>query len=148
MKTWKISVKIDDSSVENLELVDILEIMDGYLNIYRTYFDELLNVVKMINKYSIGKGLEKIIGPGNKDWTKNPWLLLMFKDNEKQIPFWMLLKREKDLTGYLVGVGPQKFYEYCKKSKEPDDEIKRLMEYIITYPHKFKVSIIIPNFIE
>ena len=147
MKNWQVTLKIGESSTEELSLVDTLEVLEGYLNINRTFFDELINIVRMIKKYAIGKGVEKIIGPDNKEWTNNPWILLMFKDNEKQIPFWMLIKREKDLTGYLVAIGPSKFYEYCKVSKEPDDEIKRILEYIIAYPQKFKVSIIIPNFI-
>jgi len=101
----------------------------------------------MIKKYTVGKGIEKIIGPNKKDWTQNPWVLLMFKDNEKQVPFWLLIKREKDLTGTLVAIGPEDLYQYYKDSKEPDDEIKRLIEYIVSYPQKFKLSMIIPNFI-
>ncbi|MHA1646066.1 MAG: hypothetical protein ACTSVU_05095 [Promethearchaeota archaeon] len=148
MKTWQVTVKIGEESAENLELVDIKDILEGYLDINRPFFDELLSIVKMINKYAIGKGLEQIIGPDKKTWTKNPWIFLMMKDNEKEIPFWMLIKREKDLTGHLVAIGPEKFYNFCKSLKEPDDEIKKLVEYIIAYPQKFKVTILIPNFIE
>jgi hypothetical protein len=147
MKNWQVTLKIGDTPPEQMTLTDLCEVIDGYLNINRTFFDELINIVKMIKKYAIGKGVEKVIGPDEKEWTNNPWLMVMFKDNEKNVPFWTLIKREKDLTGYLVAIGPANFVEYCKASKEPDDEIKRLLEYLIAYPQKFKVSIVIPNFI-
>ncbi|WP_371801989.1 hypothetical protein [Candidatus Lokiarchaeum ossiferum] len=148
MKQWQITVKIADEPKDDLILADINEFLEGYLTVHRNFFDELLNIVKMIKKYVIGKGIEKILGPDKKDWTHNSWVLVMFKDNEKNIPFWLLLKREKDLNGNLVAIGPEKFVDYCKKSTDPDDEIKKLMEYIVAYPQKFKVSIIIPNFVE
>ena len=107
MKTWQITVKIGDEPQDNLELIDINEVLEGYLNITRTFFDELLNIVKMIKKYVIGKGLEKIIGPDNKDWTKNPWLLLMIKDNEKNIPFWIIIPLWKRLADNLSESFPQ-----------------------------------------
>jgi hypothetical protein len=46
-----------------------------------------------------------------------------------------------------VAIGPENLYQYYKDSKEPDDEIKRIIEYIVSYPQKFKLSMIIPNFI-
>jgi hypothetical protein len=147
MKTWQVTVKIGEEPEDTLDLVDVREILDGYLNISRTFFDELLGIVKMIRKYAIGKGIQMVKSPDKDDWTHNPWILLLFKDNEKGIPFWLLLKREKDLTGYLVAAGPDQFLEYCKSTKEADDEIKRIMEYLIAYPQKFTLSIIIPNFV-
>ena len=146
MDNWKISIKIEDET-DNIELIDIKSVLDGYLNINRTFFDELLSIVKMIRKYSVGKGIEKVIGPDNKDWTKNPWVFIMIQDSERKIPFWILLKRERDLNGYLVAIGPDKFYEYLKKSQEPDSEVKRILEYVVAYPQKFKSAILIPNFI-
>jgi len=148
MKSWQVSVKIKDEPEDKLELIDIKEVLEGYLNINRNFFDEILSIVKMLRKYAIGKGIEKVIGPDNEDWTQNPWILLMIKDNEKNIPFWFLIKREKDLTGYLVAFGPNTFYEYCKQSKEVDDEIKQILEYVIAYPQKFKLSIVIPNYVQ
>jgi hypothetical protein len=147
MKNWNVIIKIGDEGTDNLELIDINEVLEGYLNINRTFFDELLSIVKMIRKYALGKGIEKVLGPDKEDWTQNPWVLLMLKDAEKKLPFWLLLKREKDLNGFLVAIGPDSFYQFCKASKEPDDEIKRILEYVIAYPQKFKTSIIIPNFI-
>ena len=147
MKKWHVTVKIDDEPPEELTMYDVKDIYDSYISVNRTFFDEILAVVKMIRKYAIGKGIEKIIGPDKKLWTGNPWLLIMFKDNEIQVPFWLLLKREKDLNGTLVALGPQKFYDFCSKDKDSDDEIKRIIEYLIAYPQKFRVSIMIPNMI-
>ena len=147
MKKWTLTIKIGENEEDNLDLFDVKGFLDGYLSINRNFFDEILNIVKMIKKYTVGKGIEKIIGPDKKDWTQNPWVLLMFKDNEKQVPFWLLIKRVKDLAGTLVAIGPEDLYQYFKDSKEPDDEIKRIIEYIVSYPQKFKLSMIIPNFI-
>ena len=148
MKTWQIQIKIGNEQLDEIVLYDAQKILDSYLNVNRTFFDELLDIVKMINKYAVGKGIEKVIGPDNKDWTNNPWLLIMVKDKENEIPFWLLFKREKDLTGFLVAVGPEKCFEYWNSSKETDDDIKKFLEYIIAYPEKFILSIIIPNFID
>ncbi len=148
MKTWQLSIKIENEPQDEITLFDIQKILDGYLNVNRTFFDELLDIVKMINKYSVGKGIEKVTGPDSHDWTFNPWLLIMVKDKENDIPFWFLFKREKDLTGYLVAVGPEKYFNYCQSSKEPDDDIKKFIEYIIAYPEKFLLSVIIPNYID
>lgn len=148
MKTWQLNIKIGNENPDLIELYDVEKILEGYLNVNRTFFDEMLDIVKMINKYTVGKGIEKIKGPDKKDWTHNPWLLVMVKDKENEIPFWLLFKREKDLTGFLVAIGPQKYFEYCQASKEPDDDIKKFLEYIIAYPEKFMLSIIIPNYID
>lgn len=148
MKTWQVTIQIGNENPDQIILHDIQKNIDGYLNVNRTFFDELLDIVKMIKKYAVGKGIERIIGPDKENWTKNPWLLLMVKEKEDSIPFWLLFKREKDLTGHLVAIGPESYYNYIDKNKEPDDEIKRFLEYIIAYPQKFNLSIIIPNFLD
>ncbi len=145
MKKWHITIKIEDESPEELEMYDVKDLYENYIAISRTFFDELLSYVKMIRKYAVGKGIEKVIGPDRKLWTQNPWLLIMFKDNEIQVPFWFLLKRGKDLNGTLVAIGPEHFYKFCSKDKDSDDEIKRLIEYLVAYPEKFRVSVMIPN---
>ena len=71
----------------------------------------------------------------------------MAKDKENNIPFWLLFKREKDLTGHLAAIGPRTYYDYFGSIKEPEDELKKFLEYIIAYPQKFEISIIIPNYI-
>ncbi|MHA1611350.1 MAG: hypothetical protein ACTSYU_04785 [Promethearchaeota archaeon] len=148
MKKWKINLKIGENSEEIIELFDIKEVLEGYLNINRNFYDELLGIVKILNRYMIGKGIESVLDPKGNDWSKNPWILLMVKDTENDTPFRFLMKREKDLSGYLVGIGPEKFFDYLKSTKEEEEEIKRFLEYLIAYPQKFKISMIIPNFIQ
>ena len=95
------------------------------------------------------KELKKLTGPDNENWTQNPWILLMIKDNEKSIPFWFLIKREKSLTGYFGSLWARKCSSIIANNlRKIDDEIKRILEYIIAYPQKFKLSIIIPNFLQ
>ncbi len=144
---WQITVNIEDDE-DKFQLTDIKEVLDGYLNINRTFFDELLDIVKMIKKYSIGKGIEQVIGPDKEDWSKNSWLFIIFRDKEKFIPFWLLFKREKDLNGHLVAIGPDSCYEYFRKSKVASDEVRRIIEYLLAYPQKFEVLILIPSFVE
>jgi hypothetical protein len=148
MKKWEIKLKLGEDLEEKIELIDIKEILEGYLNLNRNFYDELLGIAKIINRYMIGKGIEEVLDPSGKDWTKNPWILFMIKDNEEEIPFRMLMKREKDLSGYLVAIGPEKFFDYLKSTKEEEEELKRFLEYIIAYPQKFQISMIIPNFVE
>lgn len=148
MNKWTVNLKLEEGSEESVELFDIKEVLEAYLNINRNFFDELLSIVKILNRYMVGKGIESVYDPKGKDWTQNPWILLMIKDNENDIPFRFLMKREKDLSGFLVGIGPEKFIDYLKNSKEEEEEMKRFLEYILAYPQKFKISMIIPNFID
>lgn len=146
MNKWRVVVKIGDESEDTFELTDLKEITDSYMQLTRTYFDELISIAKMIKKYAIAKGIQSVKSPDNEDWTYNPWVLILFKDNEKGIPFWLLLKREKDLSGYLVATGPDNFVNFIQVNKD-EDQIRNMMEYLVAYPQKFTVSIIIPNFI-
>lgn len=148
MKKWKVSLKLEENEKNLIELVDAKEVLDGYLNINRNFYIEILNIAKIINRYMIGKGIESVTDPNGKDWSLNPWILMLIKENENDIPFRLLIKREKDLSGFLVALGPEKFVNYLKETKEEDDEIKRFLEYLIAYPQKFRISMVIPNFIQ
>ena len=145
-KSWQITIQIEDTK-DVLQLTDIKDLFPGYLAIDRTFFDELMGIVKMISKYSVGKGIEKVVGPDKRDWTKNPWLLLIAQDKESQISYRYLIKREKDLNGFLVGLGPDQITDVFKKSQNAEEEIKQLLQYVISYPEKFKLIVLIPNFI-
>jgi hypothetical protein len=144
---WKVDLSIDNEK-DHIELEDIKQIFNGYLLINRTFFDELLEIVKKNKKYSIGKGISRVIGPDEEDWTMNSWLLIMFQDKERKIPFWFLFKREKDLSAHLVSLGPKNSYEYFKSSEVSDNEVKRVIEYLLAYPQKFELLILIPNYVE
>ena len=147
MNLWKISLKFADSTSKDLELFDAKNFFGGYLKIKRSYFNELVKTVKMTKKYSTGRAIEKVIGPDEQEWTFNPWMLLIVKDNEKNKPFWFFIKREKDLSGLLVAIGPKPFAEYNSSNPEAKREIKRIINYIIAYLNKFNCVILLPNYL-
>jgi len=148
MKTWKVFLKFSNGEDKELELFDAKVYFGGYLKIKRRYFNALYKTVKMTKKYFTQKAIEKVISPNNDNWTLNPWMLLIVKDNEKQKPFWLFIKREKDLTGKLVAIGPKPFAEYNDKNlPEAKREIKSIINYIVVYLNKFNCGIILPNFL-
>ncbi len=148
MKSWKVFLKFSDGSSKELELFDAKIYFGGYLKIKRSYFNELIKTIKMTKKYSTGKAIEKVVGPENDvDWTYNPWMLIVVKDNEKNKPFWFFIKRERDLSGLLVAIGPKPFAEYNSSNPEAKREIKRIINYIVAYLNKFNCLILLPNFL-
>ena len=67
---------------------------------------------------------------------------------KKKNPFWFFIKREKDLSGILVAIGPKPFAEYnSNNSLDAKREIKRLMNYIIVYLNKFNCVVMLPSFL-
>ena len=148
MKPWIISLNYGDNS-NQLEVFDTFEFFNGYLKIKRSYFNKLIKAVKMTKKYRIEKGIAKVLNPENKDWTLNPWMFFLVKDNEKENPFWLLIKREKDLSGTLVAIGPKQFRDYnASINNEAKRELKRLINFVIIHLNKFSCLILIPNFTE
>ena len=149
MKPWKIFLKIADKSETEkvLELFDAKAYFGGYLKIKRSYFNELIKTIKMTKKYSTGRAIERVLSPNNEDWTFNPWILIIVKDSEKGNPFWFFIKREKDLSGILVAIGPKPFAEYNINNSEANREIKRLINYLVAYLNKFQCLVILPNFL-
>ncbi|MFX0033237.1 MAG: hypothetical protein ACFE8E_01960 [Candidatus Hodarchaeota archaeon] len=148
MDTWNVSLKFADDSTNTLELYDVKPIFNGYLKIKRSYFDRLLKAIKMTKKYFTGNAIEKVSGPDNEDWTLNPWILVLIQDNEKKKPFWLFMKRERDLSGELVAIGPKAFADYNSiNSDEARRELKRLMTYIVVYINKFECSVLLPNYL-
>ncbi|MFX1408747.1 MAG: hypothetical protein ACFFA6_00210 [Promethearchaeota archaeon] len=147
MSHWKISLKFSDGTNREVELFDAKTYFGGgYLKIKRSYFNALSKTVKMTKNYFTNKAIENVSGPEKDDWTYNPWMLLMVKDNEKKKPFWFLIKREKDLSGALIAIGPKSFADYnSNNSSEAKREIKRLINYIVAYLRKFKCMILLPN---
>lgn len=152
MKLWRIILKFSNGIdfKKELELFDAKSYFGGYLKIKRSYFNELAKTIKMTRKYSTRRAIEKVIGPENdEDWTFNPWMLFIVKDTEKNKPFWLFIKREKNLSGSLVAIGPKPYAEYTNKQNNSDArrEIKRLINYIIAYLNKFQCLILLPNFL-
>ncbi len=149
MKLWRVFLKFTDGTMKDLDLFDAKPFFGGYLKIKRSYFNELVKTIKMSKKYITGRAIEKVLGPDGEedDWTYNPWMLLIIKDNEKNKPFWFFIKRERDLSGLLVALGPKPFAEYNNNNPEAKREIKRLINYIIAYLNKFNCVILLPNFL-
>jgi len=148
MDCWKVFLKHIDGIDKKLELFDAKIYFGGYLKIKRSYFNALIKSIKMTKKYFTSKAIEKVVGPDDIDWTLNPWMLIILKDNEKKMPFWFLIKREKDLTGDLVAIGPKQFAEYNNKNlSEARREIKQLINYTIAYLNKFNCVVFLPKFL-
>ena len=152
MESWSVFLKFSNSINEfdeKLELFDIKTYFNGYLKIKRSYFNSLVKTIKMTKKYSTGRAIEKVIGPDDDDWTCNPWMLLIVKNIEKKKVFWFFIKREKNLSGCLVAIGPKPFAEYNSNNNisETKRDIKRIINYIIVYLNKFNCIILLPNFL-
>ena len=148
MSIWKIDLKFADGTSNEIELYDAEPYFNGYLKLNRSYFNRLVKAIKITKKYTTGHAIEKVIGPDSKDWTLNPWMLLLIKDNEKKNPFWLFIKREMDLSGVLIAIGPKQFAEYNNSNKlEAKHDIKRLINYIVAYLNKFNCSVILPNYL-
>ncbi len=148
MDTWKVFLKFSDGEDKEIELFDAKVYFGGYLKIKRSYFNALFKTIKMTKRYFTQKAIEKVIGPNKDNWTLNPWMLIIVKDNEKRKPFWFFIKREKDLSGVLVAIGPKPFAEFNNKNlSEAKREIKSLINYIVAYLNKFKCVIILPNYL-
>jgi len=148
MDKWKINLKFSDGTINELELYDAKAYFTGYLKLKRSYFMRLVKAIKMTKKYTTGHAIERVIGPDVKEWTENAWMLLLIKDNEKKKPFWILIKREKDLSGLLIAIGPKSFAEYINGNMlEAKRDIKRLINYLVSYITKFNCSVLLPNYI-
>jgi len=148
MEPWKVFLKLSDGTDQTLELFDTKTYFGGYLKIKRSFFNALIKSIKISKKYFTHKAIEKVLDPDENDWTLNPWMLIIVKDNEKNKPFWFFIKREKDLTGVLVAIGPKPFAEYNNSNQsEAKREIKNLINYIIAYINKFNCIVFLPKFL-
>jgi hypothetical protein len=150
MNPWKVYLKFSNETEieQELELFDAKSYFGGYLKIKRSYFDSLVKNIKMTKKYVTSRAIERVLGPDDEDWTLNPWMLLIVKDNEKNMPFWFFIKREKDLSGSLVGIGPKPFATYSDGNiSDARSEIKRIINYIIAYLNKFNCVVLLPNYL-
>ena len=153
MKLWKVFLRYTDNGIimKNLDLIDISSFFGGYLKIKRSYFNELIKMIKISKKYITKKAIEKVIASeSDEDWTNNPWMIIVAKDNEKGMPFWFLIKRERDLSGSVIAIGPKEFAQYNEKQSISDArrEIKKIISYIISYVNKFECLILLPNYLK
>jgi hypothetical protein len=147
MNPWTINLKFSDGTAKKIELFDTKIYFDGYLKIKRSFFNALSKSIKISKKYITQKAIDQVISPEENDWTLNPWMLITVKDNEKKKPFWFFIKREKDLSGLLVAIGPKPFAVYNNNQSEAKREIKNILNYINTYMNKFNCIVFLPNFL-
>jgi len=148
IKTWDVKLSSGDDSSKKITMYDVRGILGNYIKLNRIYFDELLKSINTSRFYNISKGITEIIGVDGKNWTENPWLLILTKSTilEDNAAVWFLIKRENDLNGFLVAIGPNLFYEYISNSKDNTEELHKLLEYIID-PRHWNVSVFIPDFL-
>lgn len=147
---WKIELNINNIKINDnkpLELHDLHSLIGKYIKINQTYFDELLKTIKITKKYSVSKSIRKITKNNGESWTENPWILIIAENTENKVPVWMLIKRENDLTGFLIAVGPDLFYENLNSSKDNIEDIRKILEYIVVYHGKWKTTVLIPEFL-
>ncbi len=141
--SWR--VKLQPPGMEGpseIELADVLPFFKAYPEVKRNFFDELVANVNKNKETFVGANIKTVIGPDEKDWSSNAWLLLIARETEKEAPFWLLFKREKTLAGCLVALGPKGVASYAKD--EGIDEIRRILEYIIAFANRWDISIFLP----
>jgi hypothetical protein len=148
MNTWKIKLELENGKYEELELFDAKVYFEGYLKIKRNYFNRLIKAIKIAKNYVMKHAIEEVISPDKEDWVLNPWLLLIIKDIEKEMPFWFLIKRELDLSGLLVAIGPKSFAEFNSQNiSDAKRDIKRIINFIVSYLNMFNCVVFIPKFV-
>jgi len=147
-KIWTINIHADGGTSKTIKLYDGKAVLGEYLQIRRNYFDDLIKEIKLNKKYIVGKSLKKVTSPEGEDWTKNPLILLLATNKDKKIPLWLLIKRENNLNGFLVAMGPSVFCEYLVKEPERIEEIRKFLEYLVIYSQKWAITTIIPSFLE
>ena len=147
-KIWTVKLSVDSGSTKTIKLYDGKAVLGEYVQIRRNYFDDLIKEIKLNKKFTVGKSLKKVTSPEGEDWIENPLVLLMANNKEKEVPLWLLIKRENNLNGYLVAIGPNVFCDYLAKEQERIEEIRKFLEYMVIYSQKWVISAIIPTFLE
>ena len=147
-KIWTIILRSSSGATKTIKLYDGNVVLGEYIQIRRNYFDDLIKEIKINKSYSVGKSVKKVTNPNGEDWTKNPMILIMATNKEKDIPLWLLIKRENNLNGFLVAVGPEIFCEYLVKEQERIEEMRKFLEYMVIYSQKWSISALIPTYIE
>lgn len=153
---WNLKITIENTPQEPLSLYDAYEVFDEYMSVTREYFDALIKYKGLEKRFKIGKGIDEVIGPDGKNWTRNAWILIMAKHTGKMkdittdqdVPFWILIQRNTDLNGFVAAVGPQLFYEYLKSDSDRASNMRKLLDFIANYREDFKTILLIPNFVQ
>ncbi|MBY8981815.1 MAG: hypothetical protein KGD57_02635 [Candidatus Lokiarchaeota archaeon] len=147
MKTWTINIELNNKYKEEISLFDVKKYFDGYLTIKRSFFNSITKTINISKNYIAARGIESVFSPNKEDWSLNPWILLIIKDKEKKKQFFFLIKREKDISGLLIALGPKEFADYSNNNSDVKREIMRILNYINTYLNKFNCIILLPNYL-
>ncbi|TFG18933.1 MAG: hypothetical protein EU530_07775 [Promethearchaeota archaeon] len=147
-KIWSIQLSEASGSPKTIELCDGNAVLGEYIQIRRNYFDDLIKEIKLNKKYTVSKSLKEVTSPKGENWTENPLILIVAHNKEKDVPIWLLLKRENNLNGYLIAIGPDVFCEYISKEQEKIEEIRKFLEYMVIYSLKWEILALIPTFLE
>jgi hypothetical protein len=145
---WTVKLTDDSGSEKTIKLYDGNSVLGEYIQLRRNYFDDLIKEIKLNKKCTVGKSLKKVISPKGEDWTKNPLILLIANNKENNVPLWLLIKRENNLNGFLVALGPKVLCEYLVAEQERIEEIRKFLEYMVIYSQKWVISVLIPTFID
>lgn len=152
-ENWVIDLSLDGDIEEKIDLIDVKEIFGSYLAVRKKFFDDLLNIAPTARHYGVGKAIDQVLGIDGKDWTKNSWLLVMGKEMSNKASFWMLFKREQNLSGSLVAIGPEELAKSVLKLFPKDDDakheyFKKIMIWLTVEPAKWKnVALFVPNWL-
>ncbi|MFX0100066.1 MAG: hypothetical protein ACFFCS_10840 [Candidatus Hodarchaeota archaeon] len=150
---WSIHIKMESDISEDMKIVDIQQVFDSYIVVKRNFFDDLLKVIPKVRHYSVGKGIESVTGIDGEDWTKNSWLLVMAKEARGDTVFWLLFKRQQNLSGVLVAFGPDEFAKsvldlFPSEQEARNEYLKKIMIWLTIEPAKWKaVGVYIPSWI-
>ncbi|MHA1341520.1 MAG: hypothetical protein ACTSRZ_16585 [Promethearchaeota archaeon] len=146
LSKWNVSIEMGENNIQTFELYDLNEFIGEYYNLQTNYFDDLLDSVKISKNYVVKSSITKVTFKGE-DWTVNPWILVLALDKKKGLPFWFLFKKKQDLSGNLVAIGPESFLRYAKENKNIDEDLKKVLDFIIFYRDKFSAIIAVPKFL-
>lgn len=144
MASWKVSIRVPDSEgIQVLELEDVISLFKAYPEVKRNFFDDLVAAINKTPTYYVGAKITKVTGADGEDWTSNPWILIIARESELNTPLWLLFKREKNLAGYLVALGPPAATTYAKENGL--DELRRILEYIVAFVNRWDITVFLPE---
>ena len=133
----------ESEATQDLEIEDVISLFKAYPEVKRNFFDDLVAAINKTPDYYVGAKITMVTGLDGEDWTSNPWLLLIARETELSTPFWLLFKREKNLAGYLVALGPPPAATYAKENGL--DELRRILEYIVAFASRWDISVFLPE---
>jgi hypothetical protein len=150
---WVIKMRLDPEISEELKLVDLQVAFGSYMGIRKKFFEDLLTVAPNAKNYAVGKAIESVTGIDSDDWTKNSWLLVMAKELKNKAVYWLLFKRNQQMDGVLVAIGPEEFPKsilglFSNDPESRNEYLKKINIWLTIEPAKWQnVAIFIPTWL-